>query len=354
MFKRIFGRDEATPDDQQALADSLSRSSGGLRGALGALLGAADITDETWDDLEVVLIQADVGAATAVDMVEELREQARHAGVRRASELPRLLRHVMIRRLERTGEPDEAQDAGADSDRDTQRGPRDRGGRSPVSTEPEWSQIRDGSRPHIILMVGVNGSGKTTTVAKLARRMMDADQRVYLVAADTFRAAAIDQLAAWGERVGAPVLRGTPGGDPGAVVFDALRSAKAGQSDVILIDTAGRLHTQKNLMAELDKVRRIVEREMPGAPDETLLVLDATTGQNGLRQAERFTETAGVTGIVLAKLDSSAKGGVAFAVTRELGIPIRWVGTGEGETDLAPFDAAAYVDGLLGGSRANR
>jgi fused signal recognition particle receptor len=333
VFKRLFGRDKATEDERQQVEQGLARTRGGLRGALGALLGAADITEETWDDLEAVLIQSDIGAGAAVAMVEDLREQARHAGVRRADELPRLLRHVMVRQLQRaTGSADEDPGAGL----------------------VELGAGEDAPKPYVILMVGVNGSGKTTTIAKLARRILDSERSVYLVAADTFRAAAIDQLAAWGERVGAPVMRGTPGGDPGAVVFDALRSAAARQTDVILVDTAGRLHTQKNLMAELEKVQKIVAREMPGAPHETLLVLDATTGQNGLRQAERFTDTAGVSGIVLAKLDSSAKGGVAFSVTRELGLPIRWVGTGEAETDLAPFDATAYVDGLLGGASSAR
>ena len=340
MFKRLFGRQEASEGEKSQVEQGLERTRGGLLGALGALLGAADITEETWEDLESVLIQADVGGAAAMEIVEDLREQARHAGVRRADELGKLLRYVMVRRLERAGEQSESEEADATPD----------GG----SIHAGMGDARPEQGPYLILMVGVNGSGKTTTIAKLARRILDEGRSVYLVAADTFRAAAVDQLAAWGERIGAPVMRGTPGGDPGAVVFDALRSSAARESDVILVDTAGRLHTQKNLMAELEKVRRIVERELPGAPHETLLVLDATTGQNGLRQAERFTEVAGVTGIVLAKLDSSAKGGVAFSVTRELGLPLRWVGTGEGEGDLAPFDARAYVDGLLGGDSSAR
>jgi fused signal recognition particle receptor len=202
-------------------------------------------------------------------------------------------------------------------------------------------------RPHVVLMVGVNGSGKTTTTAKLAARAAEGGARVLLVAADTFRAAAIEQLAAWAERLDVEVVRGTPGGDPGAVAFDALRAAQARAADLVVIDTAGRLHTQHNLMAELRKVRRVVASALPGAPDETLLVLDATTGQNGLAQAREFAQAVEVTGVVLAKLDSSAKGGIAFAVAHELGLPIRFVGVGEAAGDLLPFDAAAFVDGLL-------
>lgn len=327
MFKRWFGGgdgpEEPEPRDQaearERVRSGLERTRGGALARLGELFGAGDIDDATWDELEERLIRGDLGARTAAALVADLREQARYAGVRRADELPRLLRRVMIRALERTPSG---------------------GASTPAPDAPP-----DGS--HVVLMVGVNGSGKTTTAAKLAARAAQDGRSVLLVAADTFRAAAIDQLAAWAERLGVPIVRGTPGGDPGAVVFDALRSSAGRAADLVLIDTAGRLHTQRNLMAELQKVRRIVESAVPGAPHETLLVLDATTGQNGLAQAREFQAAVAVTGVVLAKLDSSARGGIAFAVTRELGLPIRFVGVGEAVADLLPFDAAAYVDGLL-------
>lgn len=222
--------------------------------------------------------------------------------------------------------------------------------RSLPGTEPSAADAVDGPvpQPFIVLIVGVNGSGKTTSIAKLAHAWRQAGRSIVLVAADTFRAAAIDQLKIWGERVGTPVIAGQPGGDPGAVVFDALSSGQGRAADVVVIDTAGRLHTHTNLMAELVKVNHVVRRLYPDAPHATLLVLDATTGQNGLAQAKAFAEAVDVTGLVLAKLDSSAKGGVAFSVTRELGLPILYVGTGEQIDDLSPFDAAAYVDGVLG------
>lgn len=323
MFKRLFGPSEARPAESQALAKSLTRSKEGLLGRFGTLLGPVDITSDTWDDLEAHLIQADVGARTAGTLVASLREQARDAGVRRADELPRLLRRVMIKALERTvGETAEDHVEGAPN--------------------------ADFVGPWVILIVGVNGGGKTTTVAKLANRLRNAGQGVVLVAADTFRAAAIDQLAAWGDRIGVPVIKGMPGGDPAAVVHDALVSGAGRGADVVIIDTAGRLHNQRNLMRELEKVGTVAGRAVEGAPHSVLLVLDATTGQNGLEQAKVFSASVRVDALALAKLDSSARGGVAFAVTRELGVPIRWIGTGESIDDLVPFDAAGYVDGLLG------
>lgn len=327
MLRRWLGRGDAPREPEpgereaarQQVRSGLERTRGGAFARLGELFGATDIVEGTWDELEERLIRADLGARTAAGLVADLREQARYAGVRRADELPRLLRRVMVRALE-----------------------------APTSPSPSELPAPDpGDGPHVVLMVGVNGSGKTTTAAKLAAQSAADGQAVLLVAADTFRAAAIDQLAAWAERLEVPVVKGTPGGDPGAVVFDALRSSAGRGADLVLIDTAGRLHTQRNLMAELQKVRRIVETAVPGAPHETLLVLDATTGQNGLAQAREFLAAVSVTGVVLAKLDSSARGGIAFAVTRELGLPIRFVGVGEGVDDLLSFDAAAFVDGLL-------
>ena len=203
------------------------------------------------------------------------------------------------------------------------------------------------TRPHVVLIVGVNGTGKTTTVGKLARLYQASGQSVMVCAADTFRAAAVEQLAVWAERAGVDLVRAQSGADPAAVTFDAISAAKARGRDVVLVDTAGRLHTRTNLMAELDKIRRVVGREVPGAPHEVLLVLDATVGQNGLVQAREFMAASGVTGIVLTKLDGTAKGGVAVAIAQDLRLPIRYVGVGEGLDDLLPFDAAAYVDALF-------
>jgi len=201
--------------------------------------------------------------------------------------------------------------------------------------------------PAVVLVVGVNGTGKTTTIGKLARRFRDEGHSVLLCAADTFRAAAIEQLEVWGERTGTEVIRQRPGADPSAVLFDAVQAAKARKTDCVIVDTAGRLHTKSNLMAELEKMRRTASRLVPGAPHEVLLVMDATTGQNGLEQARRFTETSGVTGIVLTKLDGTAKGGVVIAIARELNLPIRYVGVGEKVEDLLPFDPESFVSSLF-------
>lgn len=326
MLKRLFGREETATrvEDEQQIEAGLARTRRGFRDRLAGVFGPVDITEATWEELEDRLIQSDMGAVTAAALVAELREAARYVGVRRADELPELLHTVMVRALT---------------------------GLAAGATAPTPS-VEALVPPRITLVVGVNGSGKTTSIAKLAHWHRRHGRGVVLVAADTFRAAAIDQLQAWGERVAVPVVAGQPGGDPGAVVFDALSSTAGKQADELIIDTAGRLHTQANLMAELEKVRRIVQRADETAPHETLLVLDATTGQNGMLQAKAFTAAVAVSGIVLAKLDSSAKGGVAFSVVRELGLPIRFVGTGEGIEDWAVFDPAAYAAGVLGLSLA--
>ncbi len=318
MWKRLLGREDPAEREQEAqqIEQGLAKTRRGFLDRLAGVFGPVDITEGTWEELEERLIQSDVGVATATELVAQLRQQASYVGVRRADELPGLLHTVMVRALEAGG------------------------------PEPEAAGARP--QPFVTLVVGVNGSGKTTSIAKLAHWYKGHGQQVVLVAADTFRAAAIDQLQIWGERVAVPVVAGQPGGDPAAVVFDALSSTAGRGAGEIIVDTAGRLHTQTNLMAELEKVYRVIQRVRPDAPHETLLVLDATTGQNGLSQAQAFTRSVLVSGIALAKLDSSAKGGVAFAVTRELGLPIRWVGTGEGLADLAPFDAAAYAAGVLG------
>jgi len=317
VLKRFFGR-----RDEDKIEEGLTKTRQGLLGRLVGVFGPVDITDETWAELEAQLILSDVGALTAAEIIEELRKEARSEGVRRADELHAVLSRVMVRALN-----------GAVGSR---------------KDEPPGEPERPSTSPWVVLVVGVNGGGKTTTIAKLADWYRRQGKSVLMVAADTYRAAAAEQLQAWGERIDVPVITGRSGGDPGAVVFDALSSRRGRGSDVVIVDTAGRLHTQKNLMAELQKVQRVMGRVVPGAPHATLLVLDATTGQNGLFQARAFTEAVAVTDLVLAKLDSSAKGGVAFAVVRELGVPVVFVGTGERPEDLAPFDAAAYVAGLMG------
>ena len=269
------------------------------------------------ESLEEALIAADVGADTAAALTDRVR--ARTAAAERTD--LEGLRSLLIEEIERLlSEAPRAPAAPATND---------------VPLE-------------VVFLVGVNGSGKTTTTAKLAARRRESGQSVVLAAADTFRAGAIEQLAVWAERVGAPIIRHREGADPSAVLFDAIAAAKARNARVLLVDTAGRLHTKKNLMEELAKMRRIAAREVPGAPHETLLVLDATTGVNGLAQARKFVEAAGATGVVLTKLDGSAKGGVVLAITRELKLPVLYVGVGEGVDDLVPFDPSDYAKALLG------
>jgi fused signal recognition particle receptor len=273
-----------------------------------------EIDRATLDDLEATLIGADLGNTTTREVLDKLREKADRKQIRNADELKRLLKDELLAIL-------------------------DAANTSPVSKV-------DGI-PEVILVVGVNGTGKTTTIGKLSQVFRSQGKTVLLCAADTFRAAAIEQLEIWGERTGTEVIRTKAGGDPAAVLFDALQAASARHSDYVIVDTAGRLHTKTNLMAELDKMRRTAQRIIPGAPHETLLVMDATTGQNGLQQARQFTDAAGVTGIVLTKLDGTAKGGVVVAISRELGLPVRYVGVGEKAGDLLPFNAKDFVDSLF-------
>jgi fused signal recognition particle receptor len=295
--------------------ERLGRSRAALsRGMSGLLTRGAD-DDEAWDELEEALLSADVGVATSTELVERLRTRAR---AERAAG-PALRELLRAELLEAVGTPD----------------------RSLALDLLEAHQ-----RPGIVLVVGVNGTGKTTTVGKLALALAEEGKQPVLVAADTFRAAATEQLTIWADRVGAPVVRHQQGADPAAVAFDGLASARARGADVLLVDTAGRLHTKTNLMEELRKLRRVLERE-GGQVREVLLVLDATTGQNGLAQARQFTDAVGVTGVVLTKLDGTAKGGIVIAVQRDLGIPVKLVGLGEGPHDLAPFDPEAFVDALL-------
>jgi fused signal recognition particle receptor len=295
--------------------ERLGRSRAALsRGMAGLLARGAD-DDEAWEELEEALLAADVGVATSTELVERLRARAR---AERASG-PALRGLLRAELLEAVG----------GSDRSL-----------------ALDLLEEHQRPGIVLVVGVNGTGKTTTVGKLALALAEEGKQPVLAAADTFRAAATEQLVIWGGRVGAPVVRHQQGADPAAVAFDALASARARGADVLLVDTAGRLHTKSNLMEELRKLRRVLERE-GGQVREVLLVLDATTGQNGLAQARQFTDAVGVTGVVLTKLDGTAKGGIVIAVQRDLGIPVKLVGLGEGAHDLAPFDPDAFVDALL-------
>jgi fused signal recognition particle receptor len=294
----------------QRLRARLARSNNALGKGLLALLSRDSIDDETWDEIEETLLVADLGVGPTMELVERLRTRVRVDGT---GNVEAMLREELL--------------ALVDPSMD----------RTVVTEVP--------GRPAVVLVVGVNGTGKTTTTGKLARLLVADGRTVVLGAADTFRAAAADQLQTWGDRVGAAVVRGPEGGDPAAVAFDAVQIGAASDVDTVVIDTAGRLHTKTGLMDELGKVKRVIEKQSP--VDEVILVLDATTGQNGLTQAKVFSEVVDVTGIALTKLDGTAKGGIVVAVQRELGVPVKLVGLGEGPDDLAPFDPAAFVDALL-------
>jgi fused signal recognition particle receptor len=291
----------------------LARSQGSLGKGLLALLSRDKLDDETWEDIETTLITADVGVAPTQELVERLRTRVRVEGVG-GEEARAILREELIALVD-------------------------------PSMDRSLKVEHEGSQPAVVLVVGVNGTGKTTTVGKLARVLVAEDKHVVLGAADTFRAAAADQLQTWGERVGVRTVRGPEGGDPASIAFDAVKQGIEEQADVVLVDTAGRLHTKTGLMDELGKVKRVIEKA--AEVDEVLLVIDATTGQNGLTQARVFAEVINVTGLVLTKLDGTAKGGIVIAVQRELGVPVKLVGLGEGADDLAPFDPEQFVDALL-------
>ncbi len=289
----------------------LSKTSKSAFGRLAGLLGATQIKQDTWDDLEALLIQADLGVETTADVISDLQRSVRDQGLTRAEELQKYLRLELRSRLR-------------------------------AGPQLEWK-----TRPAVILIVGVNGSGKTTTIAKLGHRFLEEGKSVLFGAADTFRAAAVDQLQVWGGRLKIDVITGAPESDPGAVAFNAVQAAVARKIDMLLIDTAGRLHTRFNLMEELMKVHRVVGRALEGAPQAVWLVLDATTGQNALQQARAFKKSVNVSGVILSKLDSSARGGMAFAIQKELDLPILFAGLGEKLEDLQPFDPDAFVDGIL-------
>lgn len=315
---RFLRRDRSSEEDLRAEAEktrhAVEKSRRSWFGRLRSLLSGSQLTDEVWDELEEVLISADVGLDTSLALVEKLKRQASHGDLNEPDHVWQALRRELISMLE---------------------------------ADDNASDVAVPTPPTTILMVGVNGVGKTTSIAKLAQHFKGQGSKVVLGAGDTFRAAAIDQLQVWGRTVGADVIAHQQGGDPGAVVYDAFEAARARSADVLIIDTAGRLHTKSNLMDELSKIRRVLGRLEPTAPHEVLLTLDATTGQNGLTQARQFTEAVNCTGIFLAKLDGTARGGIVLAIRRELGLPILFIGTGERAEDIAPFDAERFVDALL-------
>ena len=315
MLRRLFGRQEEKSADDLRIEESLQKTRSGIFGQIGSLFRENEISDELWEELEEALIVADVGMETTMELVECTRAGVEREGVRRSGDAYLILKQEMVKLLE--------------------------------ADEPLL--IEEPRILTVVLVVGVNGSGKTTTIAKLARRYKERGRRVVLAAGDTFRAAAIDQLKIWGERAEVEVIAQAPGSDPAAVLFDAMRaSQESRKADLLITDTAGRLQNKFNLMQELEKMRRVAAKQVHRAPHEIFLVLDASTGQNAILQAKGFQEAAGVTGIVLTKLDSTARGGAVLNIKKQLGIPVRFVGTGEKLEDLAEFDPVTFVEGLLG------
>lgn len=315
MIQTLFGSldQENKPGFLDRMKQAVTRTRESLSERIDEIVSFnKEIDRATLDELEATLIAADLGNATTHEVLEKLRAQADRKQIADVAELKRLLKQELLGILNSAVQP---------------------------------AKVVEG--PEVILVVGVNGTGKTTSIGKLANLLRGQGKTVLLAAADTFRAAAIEQLEIWGSRTGTEVIKTKPGGDPSAVLFDALQAAKSRSNDYVIVDTAGRLHTKTNLMAELEKMKRTAERIVPGAPHEVLLVMDATTGQNGLQQARLFTKSAGVTGIVLTKLDGTAKGGVVVAICRELGLPVRYVGIGEKAGDLLPFNAQDFVDSLF-------
>lgn len=297
----------------KGLRESLSRTRQSVFGQIVNVLGAGEITEETWEDVEALLIQADMGVPTTLELIDRMQERVSSEGLFRTDQLVEAMKEEL------------------------------RG----ILTAPPEFEMEKPRQLTIAMVVGVNGSGKTTTVGKLAHYYKERGKRVMMVAGDTFRAAAIDQLKIWSERAGVPIVSGEPGGDPAAIIYDGIRATRGRGYDLLLVDTAGRLHTKFNLMKEIEKIYNVAKRSVHQAPHEVLLVLDATTGQNALVQARKFGEAVNVTGVVLAKLDSTAKGGMVFSIYQELGVPVRFIGTGEKIEDLAPFDPDAFVDGLF-------
>ena len=314
MIQTLFGSVQSQPSLLERLKSGIQKTRAGLVARLEeALAGRKEIDAALLEELEATLLAADIGVRTTTEILDRIKQQVDRRLLADAQELRALIREHLIEVLRATERP----------------------------------LARVSEPPAVILVVGVNGTGKTTTIGKLALLFKSEGRSVLLCAADTFRAAAIEQLEIWGQRVGCDVIRQKPGADPSAVLYDAIQAARARRADYLIADTAGRLHTKSNLMAELEKMRRTAARLIPDAPHETLLVMDATTGQNGLEQARRFTNTAGVTGIVLTKMDGTAKGGVVIPIARELGLPIRYLGVGEKPEDLVPFEAESFVASLL-------
>src|SRR5215467_12764860 len=313
MIQTLFGPPE--PTFLEKMKEAATRTRENLSERIDEITAFTKVIDrDALDYLETVLISADLGATTTKEILATLREKADRKQIKDVAELKRLvqeqIREILLSTPTKSGKPTPGQ-------------------------------------PEVVMVVGVNGTGKTTTIGKLAHALRGEGKTVLLCASDTFRAAAIEQLEIWGSRTGTEVIKTKPGGDPSAVLYDTLNAAKARQTDSVIVDTAGRLHTKSSLMAELEKMKRTAQRIVPGAPHEVLLVMDATTGQNGLQQARQFTESAGVTGIVLTKLDGTAKGGVVVAISRELGLPVRYVGVGEKAGDLLPFSADNFVESLF-------
>jgi fused signal recognition particle receptor len=314
MIQTLFGATEQEPNLLERLKAGIQKTRAGLMDRLeDAVAGRKEIDADLLDEVEYALITADIGVTTTAEILENIRQRADRKQLGNSGEIKQLIAQRLLEVLEAADRP------------------------VPHVAEP----------PAVVIVVGVNGAGKTTTIGKLAARYKSEGRSVLLCAADTFRAAAIDQLQVWGARASVDVIKQAPGADPSAVVFDALQAAKARKVDYVIIDTAGRLHTKTNLMSELEKMRRTAAKVIPAAPHEVLLVLDATTGQNGLEQARKFTESSGVTGLVLTKLDGTAKGGVVVAIARELNLPIRYVGVGEKAVDLLPFEPAKFIDSLF-------
>ena len=314
MLSSLFGSGEAGGNLLDRLKSGIEKTRAGLVNKIeDVVLGKKEIDAELLDELEYTLITADIGVRTSTEILETIRQRVDRKLVSDPSEIRGLIRQHLLE----------------------------------VLSASERPLARVDAPPLVIMMVGVNGAGKTTTSGKLARRLHDEGKTVLLAAADTFRAAAIEQLEVWATRADTELIKQSQGSDPSAVIFDALQAGRARKTDFVIVDTAGRLHNKENLMAELEKMRRTAARVIPDAPHEVFLVLDATTGQNGLEQARKFTESGGVTGIVLTKLDGTAKGGVAIAIARELNLPIRYVGVGEQVTDLLPFNAETYIASLF-------
>jgi fused signal recognition particle receptor len=314
MIQTLFGSVEQEPSLLEKLKSGVQKTRAGLVNALeDALQGKKEIDADLLEELEATLLAADIGVRTTEEILERIRQRVERHQLADAAGLKSLIGEQLLE----------------------------------ILAASERVPARVAEPPAVVLLVGVNGSGKTTTIGKLAQRFKNEQRSVLLCAADTFRAAAIEQLEVWGQRTGIQVVRQGPGSDPSAVLFDAVQAAKARKIDYVLVDTAGRLQTKENLMAELHKMSRTARKVIPDAPHEVLLVLDATTGQNGLEQARKFTETAGVTGIVLTKLDGTAKGGIVVAIARELNLPIRYVGVGEKVEDLLPFDPEKFIQSLF-------